>query len=308
MRVGIDLDGVCHDLVGSYRRFLEHMGHTHPTPDPTEWDFCESWGVSREEFLTHLREGADEIFNGEMLAGALAGLRALLGGGHEVHFITHRPDEARHVTYRWLLRHGLPTRNLYFVEHKHEVPVDIHLDDHFETAVAMAEAGVRSFLFDRPWNRGALPASVDVHRVRSWGDFLEWVDLLHRHPDLAIRSLLDGVLPEGDTVTFTIGNGNTNSERQRQVRTPEQHEILGTFLTLLEGPTGDGGTKRSRGEKPSWKVDDSHLAAAYRHLDPSRERYDEDSGCHKYVHAAWRLLAEAYRDMIADGKVPGDPV
>jgi hypothetical protein len=91
------------------------------------------------------------------------------------------------------------------------------------------------------------------------------------------------------------------------MRTAEQNEVLGTFLTLLEGPTGDGAAKRDRGEKPSWKVDTSHLAAAYRHLDPSRERYDEDSGTHKFVHAAWRLLAVAYQEMRDDGKLPEEP-
>jgi hypothetical protein len=91
------------------------------------------------------------------------------------------------------------------------------------------------------------------------------------------------------------------------MRTAEQNEVLGTFLTLLEGPTGDGGAKRGRGEKPSWKVDTSHLAAAYRHLDPSRERYDEDSGTHKFVHAAWRLLAVAHQEMREDGLLPEEP-
>lgn len=91
------------------------------------------------------------------------------------------------------------------------------------------------------------------------------------------------------------------------MRTAEQNEVLGTFLALLEGPTGDGGAKRGRGEKPSWKVDTSHLAAAYRHLDPSRERYDEDSGTHKFVHAAWRLLAVAYQEMRKDGLLPEEP-
>lgn len=91
------------------------------------------------------------------------------------------------------------------------------------------------------------------------------------------------------------------------MRTAEQNEVLGTFLSLLEGATGDGAAKRARGEKPSWKVDRSHLAAAYRHLDPSREPYDEDSGLPKEVHAAWRLLAVAWQRMHDDGKLPAEP-
>ena len=91
------------------------------------------------------------------------------------------------------------------------------------------------------------------------------------------------------------------------MRTAEQCEVLGTFLSLLEGATGDGGRKRAAGLKPSWKVDGSHLAAAYRHLDPSREAYDEDSGLPKEVHAAWRLLAVAWQRMRDDGLLPDEP-
>ena len=87
----------------------------------------------------------------------------------------------------------------------------------------------------------------------------------------------------------------------------EQNEIIGIFAAMLRLPTADGGNKRARGEKVSWKVDPEHLGAAYRHLDPSRPKYDEDSGCHKYIAAAWRLLGVAYQEMRADGLVQEDP-
>ena len=91
------------------------------------------------------------------------------------------------------------------------------------------------------------------------------------------------------------------------MRTAEQCEVLGTFNEMLSAATGDGGAKRAAGTKPSWKVDTSHKAAAWRHLDPARERYDEDSGAHKNVHAAWRLLAVAWQEMRDDGLLPEEP-
>lgn len=90
------------------------------------------------------------------------------------------------------------------------------------------------------------------------------------------------------------------------LRTDEQNEILGIFAQMLAGPLGDGGAKRARGEKPNWKVDPSHDAKARKHLDYV-ERYDHESGCHKYTHAACRLLMQAYQEMVADGLVPVSP-
>lgn len=93
------------------------------------------------------------------------------------------------------------------------------------------------------------------------------------------------------------------------MRTGEQNEILGTFVDMLAGPTGDGGNKRARGEKPSWKVDKTHLRKGLGHLNRylGGEKVDADSGCHPLVHVAWRLLAVAYQDMAAEGLVPGNP-
>ena len=83
------------------------------------------------------------------------------------------------------------------------------------------------------------------------------------------------------------------------MRNPEQNEILGAFLDLLTGPTGDGGVKRAAGVKPFWKDDPGHEAAAYRHIGAWRsgERVDKDSQCHPLAHAAWRLLAIAHNEI-----------
>lgn len=80
--------------------------------------------------------------------------------------------------------------------------------------------------------------------------------------------------------------------------TPEQAEVLGTFTEMLRIVTADGGTKRARGEKPSWKVDPSHEAAIFSHLNKWKhgEKTDPDSGSHPLVHVAWRALAIAWQE------------
>ena len=79
----------------------------------------------------------------------------------------------------------------------------------------------------------------------------------------------------------------------------ERFEVLGIFCELLRSASVDGGTKRRRGEKPSWKVDQSHRRAIYSHLGrwATGERHDPDSGAHPLIHAAWRCLAVAWQEM-----------
>jgi hypothetical protein len=78
----------------------------------------------------------------------------------------------------------------------------------------------------------------------------------------------------------------------------EQDELLAIFTDMLGAPTRDGGRKRARGDKPSWKVDPSHEAAIFSHLDKWKHGMKKDpvSGAHPLVHLAWRALAIAWQE------------
>lgn len=78
----------------------------------------------------------------------------------------------------------------------------------------------------------------------------------------------------------------------------EQDALAEVFTFMLRGPTRDGGTKRTRGEKPAWYIDRSHEAAIFSHLNKWKhgETVDKDSGVHPLVHLAWRALAIAYQE------------
>lgn len=80
--------------------------------------------------------------------------------------------------------------------------------------------------------------------------------------------------------------------------TPEQLEVIDVFATMLVAVTSDGGKKRAAKLKPSWKIDTSHRAAVFSHLNKREhgELKDPDSGMHPYVHLAWRALAIAWQE------------
>lgn len=84
--------------------------------------------------------------------------------------------------------------------------------------------------------------------------------------------------------------------------TLEQAEVLREFGRMLSAASGDGGRKRAAGLKPSWKVDPSHRAAIFSHLNKYEhgERVDRDSGQHPFVHLAWRALAIAWQETHAE--------
>ena len=78
----------------------------------------------------------------------------------------------------------------------------------------------------------------------------------------------------------------------------EQHQMLKEFEKMLRGPIEDGGRKRAAGLKVSWKDDDSHEGAMYRHLNrwAKGETVDEDSGSHPLIHVAVRAMMIAWQE------------
>jgi hypothetical protein len=84
----------------------------------------------------------------------------------------------------------------------------------------------------------------------------------------------------------------------QDIPTEEQAEVLSEFAAMLGATSRDGGRKRAKGLKPSWKIDPSHRAAIFSHLNRYEhgERVDPDSGQHPFVHLAWRALAIAWQE------------
>lgn len=83
---------------------------------------------------------------------------------------------------------------------------------------------------------------------------------------------------------------------------PEVKDLHSRFLEELAKASGDGAIKRQTG-KPVWYLDDEHEAAIFSHITKWKrgELVDPDSGAHPLVHAAWRCLAIACREV---GNVP----
>ena len=88
------------------------------------------------------------------------------------------------------------------------------------------------------------------------------------------------------------------------IPTREQAEVMEAFTQLLRASSEDGGKKRAAGLKPSWKIDTSHEAAIFSHLNKWKhgERKDTESGAHPLVHLAWRALAIAFQENTYDAE------
>lgn len=206
MKIGIDLDDVMAICAVPYlRRFAAEYNVQLPDEAEIGWHLLRDMDpyVSPEErdrFRIRLYEGRffSEL---EVHEDCPAVLERMVAAGHELYFITARAERRRYVTETWLREKGLldyakavhlkpvgefnpdyprgrydPTGS---AEYKARLATELGLDAFCEDDVVigrrLAEAGIRVFIFDQPWNREV--AGERITRVSGWTELAERLGL-----------------------------------------------------------------------------------------------------------------------------------
>lgn len=199
MRLGVDIDDVVAECALPYlRRFADEFRIELP-PEPGWHTLSDQTGVPQEEIDRFRIRTYDSDFFGslEPYADCPIVLERLVEAGHELYFITARAEKRRIVTETWLREKGLfdharavhlrpsgdfdPSRPRgrydadssarYKVRLAQELELEAFCEDDRVIATALAEAGIRVFLFDHSWNRDI--AHDRIERVAGWSDVAE---------------------------------------------------------------------------------------------------------------------------------------
>ena len=208
MRIGIDLDDVMAVCAVPYlRKFAEEFGVELPDEREIGWHLLsrmeketpDAPGLGRvtpeqrDRFRMKLYDG--KFFSElDVYQDCPAVLEQLVAAGHELYFITARAERRRIVTETWLREKGLfdyakavhlkptgefrpdvprgrydPTGSArYKTRLAQELRLDAFCEDDEVISRSLAEAGIRVFLFDHPWNREVEHALVT--RVTGWSE------------------------------------------------------------------------------------------------------------------------------------------
>jgi uncharacterized HAD superfamily protein len=173
---GIDVDGPLYNFGESMKVYLRTLGWEEGRlTDPEHWDFHEAWGMDKNEFYKHFADGvnAEIVFlEGNVDPDALRVLKKLRRQKQKINIVTHRGkigNLSEYNTVRWLKRDGIPYDSITFSKDKTIVKNDVFIEDNADNHTALREAGIASFLIDKPWNR-----YLDTgYRVYSWDEFYE---------------------------------------------------------------------------------------------------------------------------------------
>lgn len=188
MKIGIDLDDVLADSLPHYVQALNRrFGLTIDLVEAAWRIFDRFPQIPRREAHTFFSELIEDGFfsSRPLLPGAREAVESLAEEGHRLFIVTGRAARDAATTREWLEQVGL-LRHFNAVVHNGMEPVsrykagaatrlqlDLFIEDELEVATAIAETAIPVLLFDRPWNQGALPDTMQ--RVRSWTEVLTWI-------------------------------------------------------------------------------------------------------------------------------------
>jgi len=106
-----------------------------------------------------IRPGAKEVIN-------------KLYFDHNIHFVTARENKMKAVTYEWLSKHNIPMDSLSLLGSHNktakakELKADLFIEDCYDNALQLSEAGFDVLLINCNYNQGTLP--FNVYRVDDW--------------------------------------------------------------------------------------------------------------------------------------------
>jgi len=197
VRIGIDLDDVVAECAVPYlRAFAERFRLELPDEDlgwQTLSRIQEVSGEEKDRFRIALYDG--KFFSElEPYEDCPAVVERMAQVGHELFFITARAERRRVVTETWLREQGLiqhakavhlkphgdfdPTvppgrydatsSATYKVRLATELELDAFCEDDVLIARSLAQAGIKVWLFDHPWNREL--RHENITRVATWSD------------------------------------------------------------------------------------------------------------------------------------------
>lgn len=190
MRIGIDIDGVLTDFAGPFLQWYNQQhGTNHSFDSLREYELTTTLSISEEYMRERMDAFYDTLWFKHLNPSPYTQEEiSLLHMQHTLVVITARPYKLEARTRSWLERF-FPRRFSEFIFANHyaqegaardkpalcqEANLDIVIDDWHACAATCAQKGIRTLVFNQPWNQK--PMTKGMRRVHSWREI---GDILH---------------------------------------------------------------------------------------------------------------------------------
>jgi uncharacterized HAD superfamily protein len=168
----IDIDGTVTDPYYWIPRANKFFGTRVRPEDVMSYSMHEVLGVEERQYDEFYFAFGTSMHNEAAVRNHVQEVIGELYNTHYIHFVTAREEKMKFVSLDWLNRHRIPFDSITLlgspdkVDMAKELECDLFIEDSYDNAIQLAEAGFEVLLIDCNYNRG--PLLPNITRVNDW--------------------------------------------------------------------------------------------------------------------------------------------
>lgn len=180
MNLCIDIDGTITDPYYWLERANEYFHKNVRPADVTQYEIHKALGIEAGEFRDFYYHYGALLHKESKIRFGVKELLPLFHQQHQVHFVSAREEKMRDVTMEWLAHYKIPADTVSLLGDSNKVwkarqlKSDLFIEDSYENALMLSQAGFEVLLIDCNYNKGPLPANV--RRVRNWFEIADHIE------------------------------------------------------------------------------------------------------------------------------------
>lgn len=176
----IDIDGTVTTPYYWIKYANDHFNVNLKPQDVNEYDIHNVLGVSKEEYFEFYNDLGELMHSKAKLRSRAKRVLYKLSQYHKIFYVTAREKKMTDVTYSWINKRKLPFNEVhvlgshYKVDKAKELNCDIFIEDRYENALELSDAGFKVLLIDCNYNRYSIPK--EITRVKDWDEIYNEIE------------------------------------------------------------------------------------------------------------------------------------
>lgn len=172
LNICIDIDGTLTEPYYWLDMANQYFGTNVKPYEVTQYDVYKVLNIKEEEYAAFYKKYAEQVHAQAEVRKDVREILKRLNKEHNIFYVTARKPKYKEVTQNWFAKKGLPQAPLYLlgshykVDHAKFLNCHIFIEDRYENAVQIAEAGFQVLLIDCSYNRQSVVPGIQ--RVSNW--------------------------------------------------------------------------------------------------------------------------------------------
>ncbi|MBU3153947.1 hypothetical protein LL037_10015 [Clostridium estertheticum] len=182
LNICIDIDGTITDAYYWLNITNKYFNKNITEDEVTQYYIHEIMGVTLKEYDEFYQENKFEIHSEQILREDVQIVIKGLSELHNIYFVTAREKELTMFTHSYLKRNNIAYDELfvlgshYKVDKARELECNVFIEDNYDNAVQLSNAGFKVLLIDTNYNRK--PLNDNIVRVYNWKEIYYTINKL----------------------------------------------------------------------------------------------------------------------------------